>query len=148
MESRVTSFIAAGRVESGRGSERLGPEVGSASGRTAVTNADEGVAPSTRSASHIGTPATTASGVGVADLTHDVVRSQLTDYLDDSLGDAARRRIDGHLAACRACSADLDSLRLTVRALQQLPAPKAPARAGARIIEQARREQRASGENG
>ena len=45
MESRVTSIIAAGRAESGRGSQRLGPDSGSASGRTAVTKADEGVAP-------------------------------------------------------------------------------------------------------
>jgi hypothetical protein len=140
MESRVTSFIAAGRAESGRGSRHLGTDSGSASGRTAVTKADEGVAPSTRGAAHIGTPASTGASVGVAELTHELVRGQLSEYLDDTLGEAARHRVDGHLAGCPPCAAFLDTLRVTVRALGQLPAPKAPAGARARIVDQARRE--------
>jgi Putative zinc-finger len=140
MESRVTSFIAAGRAESGRGSQRLGPDSGSASGRIAVTKADEGVAPTPSGTSHIGTPSSTGGSVGVAELTHELVRGQLSEYLDDALGEATRRRIDGHLAGCPPCVAYLDTLRVTVRALGQLPAPKAPPGARARIVDQARRE--------
>ena len=143
MDSRVTSFVADERAENVRGSQRLGPEAGSASGRTAVTKADEGVAPSTRGAAHIGTPASTGASVGVAELRHEHVREHLSDYLDDTLGEASRRRIDGHLAGCPSCAAHLDAMRVTVRALGQLPAPKAPTGARARIVEQARREHRA-----
>jgi hypothetical protein len=141
MESRVTSFIATGRSENGRGSQRLGPDSGSASGRTAVTKADEGVAPTARGATHLGT--STSTGVGVAELTHELVRAQLSDYLDDALGESTRRRIDGHLAGCPPCAVYLDTLRVTVRGVHQLqrPAAKAPRGAAARIVEQARREQ-------
>jgi anti-sigma factor RsiW len=105
-----------------------------------VTNADEGVAPAARGATHLGTPTSTSASVGVADLTHELVREQLSDYLDDALGESTRRRIDGHLAGCPPCAVYLNSLRTTVRVLGQLPAPKAPARARARIVDQARRE--------
>jgi Putative zinc-finger len=141
MESRVTSFTAAGRAESGRGSQRLAPDMGSASGRTAVTKADEGVAPTPGGATHLGTHPNGSAGAGVAELTHEKVREQLSDYLDGGLGESARRRIDGHLAACPPCAAYVDTLRVTVRGVQQLPAVKAPAGAAARIVEQARREQ-------
>ena len=140
MESRVTSITAAGRAESGRGSQRLGPDSGSASGRTAVTKADEGVAPTARGATHLGNPTSTSAGVGVAELTHELVREQLSDYLDDTVDESARRRIDGHLAGCPPCAVYLDTLRVTVRGVQQLPAAKAPRGAAARIVEQARRE--------
>jgi hypothetical protein len=140
MESRVTSIIAAGRAESGRGSQRLGPDSGSASGRTAVTKADEGVAPTPRGTAQLGSPASASAGVGVAELTHELVRGQLSEYLDDGLGESARRRIDGHLATCPPCAAYLATLRTTVRGVQKLPAAKAPRGATARIIDQARRE--------
>jgi hypothetical protein len=140
MESRVTSIIAAGRAESGRGSQRLGPDSGSASGRTAVTKADEGVAPTARGPAHRGTPTSTSASVGVAELTHELVREQLSDYLDDALGEVSRRRIDGHLAGCPSCAVYLETLRVTVRGVQQLPAAKAPRGVTARIVEQARRE--------
>jgi hypothetical protein len=136
MEGRVTSIIAAGRTESGRGASCLGPESESASGRSAVTKADEGVTPSSRGAAHVATAGTT----GVAELTHDLVRGQLSDYLDDTIGETARRRVDGHLSTCQSCTAYLNTLRATVDALGQLPAPKAPTGARARIVEQARRE--------
>jgi len=71
MERRVTQIVAPGRVDSGQSSQRLGPDSGSASGRTAVTKADEGVAPSYRGATHIGNPASSAA-VGVAELTHEL----------------------------------------------------------------------------
>lgn len=102
-----------------------------------MTRADEGVAPVSRGATQ---PATQGS-VGVADLTHELVRGHLSDYLDDTLGEAVRHRIDQHLSNCVSCSARLETLSATVRALAQLPAPKAPARARARILEQARSEQ-------
>jgi anti-sigma factor RsiW len=110
-----------------------------------VTKADDGVAPAARGATHIGTPAGTGASVGIAELTHDLVRGQLSDYLGDTLGEAARRRVDSHLAVCPPCVAFLDSLRVTVRALGQLPARKAPTGAIARIVEQARREHSDSG---
>lgn len=102
-----------------------------------MTRADEGVAPVSRGATQTATQGST----GVADITHDLVRGQLSEYLDDTLGEAVRHRIDRHLASCAACAAQLETLRTTVRALGQLPAPKAPAGARARILEQARSEQ-------
>jgi len=140
MERRVTPNIAPGRADSGPGTEGLGPHSGNASGRIAVTQADEGVAPAARSATHIGTPASTGASVGVAELTHDLVRGQFSDYLSGALGEVARRRVDGHLAVCPPCAAFLDTLRVTVRALGQLPASKAPTGARARILEQARQD--------
>jgi hypothetical protein len=143
MERRVTPIVARGRAESGQGSQRLSPDSGSASGRTAVTKADEGVAPPFRGASQIVTPnssANGAAGIGIAEVTHELVRGQLSEYLDDALPVNDRRRIDGHLAACEPCTAYLNTLRATVRALELLPAPKAPSGIRARIVEQARRE--------
>ena len=110
-----------------------------------MTKADEGVAPTGRAATHLGNQTSTSPGVGVADLTHELVREQLSEFLDDALGETARRRIDGHLRGCPPCAAYLDALRITVRGIQQLPAAKAPRGAAARIIEQARRESSAPG---
>ena len=106
-----------------------------------MTKADEGVAPTPRGAPQLGSPTSTSASVGVAELTHELVRQQLSDYLDDALGESMRRRIDRHLAGCPACAVYLDALRVTVRGVQQLPAAKAPRGAAARIVEQARREQ-------
>src|SRR4051812_33907033 len=142
MECRVTQIVAPGRAESGQGSQRLGPDSGSASGRTAVTKADEGVAPSFRGATYIGNPASSAA-VGVAELTHELVRGQLSEYLDGTLGESDRRRLERHLAACQPCTAYRDTLQATVRALGTLTPPKAPPHASSRIIEQARRESEA-----
>ena len=108
-----------------------------------MTKADEGVAPTPRGTAHLGSPTSTTASVGVAELTHADVRAQLSDYLDDALSEAARHRIDKHLAACPPCSVYLDSLRVTVRGVQQLPAAKAPRGVVARIVEQARREHNA-----
>ena len=108
-----------------------------------MTKADEGVAPTPRGTAHLGSPTSSCASVGVAELTHELVREQLSEYLDDTIGESARRRIDGHLAACPPCSVYLDSLRVTVRGVQQLPAAKAPRGVAARIVEQARREHNA-----
>ena len=104
-----------------------------------MTKADEGVAPTSRGATQIVTPGS-SGGVGIAELTHELVRGQISAYLDGSLGESDRRRIDGHLASCPPCTAYVQTLRTTVRALGKLPAPKAPASARQRILEQARRE--------
>ena len=104
-----------------------------------MTKADEGVAPTPRGAAHLGTQ--TSASTGVAELTHAQVRDQLSEYLDGGLGEAARRRIDGHLAACPPCAVYLDTLRVTVRGTQQLPAAKAPRGVAARIVDQARHQQ-------
>jgi anti-sigma factor RsiW len=104
-----------------------------------VTKADEGVAPTVRGTAHIVTPGGSGS-VGVAELTHELVRGQLSEYIDGSLGESDRRRVDGHLASCAPCTAYLNTLRATVQALGKLPAPQAPTRALRQIVEQARRE--------
>lgn len=140
MERRVTPIDAPGRVESGQGSQRLGPDSGSASGRTAVTKADEGVAPTIRGATQIVTSNNGSGSIGIAEVTHELVRGRLSEYLDDSLSERDRRRVEGHLAACPPCTAYLNTLRATVRALGVLPAPKAPSGIRARIVEQARRQ--------
>ena len=144
MDSRVTSNVAPGRAESGRGTSCLAADSGSASGRTAVTKADEGVAPTIRGATQIVTPnngsGNGSGSIGIAEVTHELVRGRLSEYLDDSLSERDRRRVEGHLAACPPCTAYLNTLRATVRALDLLPAPKAPSGIRARIVEQARRE--------
>src|SRR3954451_18438018 len=148
MDSRVTSSVAPGRAESGRG-EPCRPDTGSASGRTAVTKADEGVAPSLRGAAQIVTPGSSGN-VGTVDLPHELVRGQLSEYLDGSLGEDGRRGVDAHLSSCRTCAAYLATLRQTVRALGELPAAKAPPGARRKILEQgklleqARRESEAN----
>jgi hypothetical protein len=144
MERCVTSITAEQRLESGQGTQHLGPDSGSASGRTAVTKADEGVAPGARVTMQLGTSTNTTTSVGVAELTHADVRAQLSDYLDDALGEAARHRIDKHLAICQPCSAFLESLRLTVQVSGSLPPAKAPARVRDSILDLARREHDAS----
>ena len=101
-----------------------------------MTKPDNGVVPATSRAAQ----AATHGSVGVADLTHADVRNGLSDYLDDALSQSERRRLETHLLACRPCSADLATLRATVRATQALPQPKAPAQARARIIDQVRSE--------
>jgi anti-sigma factor RsiW len=101
-----------------------------------VTKPDNGVAPATSRAAQ----AATHGSVGVADLTHADVRNWLSDYLDDSLAQSERRRVDGHLLRCRACTAYLATLRATVRAAEALPRPKAPAHIRARILDRVRTE--------
>jgi hypothetical protein len=135
MESRVTSDVAAGRSENGRGPEILGPDTGSASGRSTVTRPDKGVAPATGRA----TPAPTHGSVGVAELTHAEVRDRLSDHVDGTLSETDRRRVDGHLAVCRGCSAYRATFKATVDATEHLPRPMAPTGARARIVDRVRR---------
>jgi anti-sigma factor RsiW len=66
-------------------------------------------------------PAQTASTLSVAEVKHDLIRDQLSEYLDNSLPARERERLDGHLAGCRTCRAYLATLRATTEALGQLP---------------------------
>ena len=45
----------------------------------------------------------------------------VTDYLEERLSAADRRRFEEHLAACDACRAYLEQFRRTIRALGRLP---------------------------
>lgn len=99
-----------------------------------MTKPDNVVVPATSRATQVATH----GSVGVADLTHADVRASLSDYLDDALAQSDRRRLEGHLLACRACSAYLATLRATVQATEELPKPKAPAQSRARILDRVR----------
>lgn len=54
------------------------------------------------------------------------VHDELSEYLNGNLTEARRQEIQAHLAECPACRRDFASLRLTVRALQQLPTRPVP----------------------
>ncbi len=49
----------------------------------------------------------------------------VTDYLEGALSRRDRRRLEKHLAACDGCTAYLESVRVTVRTLGELPAEPA-----------------------
>ena len=100
-----------------------------------MTRPDNGVS------SDAGRPAQVAThgSVGVAELTHAEVRDRLGDLLDGTLSESERRRVEGHLAACRVCAVFLATLKATVHATQQLPAPTAPSGSRARILDSVRR---------
>ena len=59
-------------------------------------------------------------------MNHDAVRRSLSDYLDESLPERRRARVEGHLAACPACRDELAALRRTVALLRDLGEPEAP----------------------
>jgi len=48
----------------------------------------------------------------------------VTDYLEDRLPAAERRRFDEHLSACDGCATYLEQVRSTVAAARRLPAEK------------------------
>jgi hypothetical protein len=57
---------------------------------------------------------------------HRRTRRQLSPYLDGMLSDAESRRLEAHLAQCRACGDELAELRATVQSLAELPLAEAP----------------------
>jgi anti-sigma factor RsiW len=71
-------------------------------------------------------------------LSHSDVRSQLSDYLDGSLGMAEKRLIEAHLEECRDCRAFRDTLRTTVHLLDSLPPHRTPRSARERIQDRVR----------
>ena len=99
-----------------------------------MSQADERV----ERAAQLGDQSFLEGGVGVAELTHAALRGQFSEYLDGSLDTGDRRRVEGHVAECRDCSAYLDTLHRTVELLGQLPARPAPPEAKAGVIGQAR----------
>ena len=104
-----------------------------------MTKADEGVAPTSRGAAQFVNPGSSGN-VGVAEVTHELIRGQLSEYLDGSLVESERGRVETHLASCQPCTAYWNTFRATVRGVGKLPTPKAPRGMLGRIVEQARRE--------
>ena len=45
----------------------------------------------------------------------------VTDYLEGRLPDATRRELEAHLAGCDNCTAYIQQMRLTLRALGRIP---------------------------
>jgi predicted anti-sigma-YlaC factor YlaD len=50
----------------------------------------------------------------------------VTEYLEDVMTPADRRRFDEHLSRCDDCSLYLDQMRRTIRALGELPPERLP----------------------
>jgi anti-sigma factor RsiW len=71
-------------------------------------------------------PRSAASSIGVAEVTHDLIRDQLSEYLDNSLPEDDRARVDEHLRHCGDCRAYRNTLRATSQAVSDLPREKAP----------------------
>jgi anti-sigma factor RsiW len=67
-----------------------------------------------------------SASVEVAELTHEDVRGQLTEYLDGSLDAAQAARVTTHLRQCASCAAYLATLRKTIDLLGALPTQPAP----------------------
>ena len=80
-------------------------------------------------------PASGNGAVGVAEVTHETIRDQLSDYLDNSLTEFEWRRVHGHLERCSACRAYEATLRATIKAVGALPRVQAPASAKRRLRE-------------
>lgn len=80
-------------------------------------------------------PRSRASAVGVAEIGHETIRDQLSEYSDDSLPDGERARVEEHLARCRACRAYRATLEATRRAVAALPRATAPASAKERLLD-------------
>lgn len=79
------------------------------------------------------TPSLPASAVGVAEITHAVIRGHLSDYLEETLTQSERERVDRHVAACQPCRAYLATLRATVAASGTLPRERASGAARQRL---------------
>ena len=56
---------------------------------------------------------------------HDVVEI-ITDYLEDALSPADRRRVEEHLAGCGGCTAYLEQIRETIRLTGMLTEEQIP----------------------
>ena len=65
-------------------------------------------------------------GVGTADLRHDEVHDQLSEFLAGTLDEAETARVAGHLRDCAVCAADLQTLKRTIGILHSLPSHTAP----------------------
>ena len=79
-------------------------------------------------------PGWRSASIEVAELTHEEVRGQLTEYLDDSLDATQTARVAAHLRQCAACAAYLATLRKTIDLLGALPTKTAPAPLRQRLL--------------
>lgn len=70
-------------------------------------------------------PRSTTAGVGVAEISHRAIRDLLSDYVDGSLDERGRGRVDDHLDSCPACRSWYDTLRATADAVKALPREQA-----------------------
>lgn len=57
---------------------------------------------------------------------HQRLRKRLAPYLDGELRPDERRRVEAHLAACRACQEELAELRAVTQALRSVPWEEVP----------------------
>jgi anti-sigma factor RsiW len=67
-----------------------------------------------------------AAGLDVADVAHDEVHGQLSDFLAGALDEAQAARVAGHLRSCANCAADPTTLERTIDLLRDLPGRLAP----------------------
>ena len=81
-----------------------------------------------------GRPGWRTTGVETAELTHEEVRGQLSEFLADALDEAQAARIADHLKQCPPCARYLASLRATVDLLGTLPTRTAPDRLRQRLL--------------
>ncbi|MCH8346450.1 MAG: zf-HC2 domain-containing protein, partial [Chloroflexi bacterium] len=57
---------------------------------------------------------------------HRSLRDQLSAYIDGELDASAAERLESHLAECGRCRQEMEQLRATIAALQELPAVEPP----------------------
>jgi len=72
--------------------------------------------------------------VDFGDLTCRQFVELVTDYLEDALDPAARRRFDTHVAGCPGCERYLDQVRTTQRTLGRMPLDALSAGARAQLM--------------
>ena len=58
----------------------------------------------------------------------------VTDYLEGRLPPDVRDRLEAHLAACDGCTAYIDQMRVTLRALGRIPEETISAEARAELV--------------
>jgi anti-sigma factor RsiW len=75
-----------------------------------------------------------AVSVEIAELTHDDIRGQLSDYVEDALDPGQAARVAAHVRQCAACAAYLATLRATIDLLGALPTKTAPERLRQRLL--------------
>lgn len=75
-----------------------------------------------------------ASGVGVAEVTHADVRERSSDYLDGALPVQSHEFISAHLNECRPCDAFVETMRATRNLTARLPRVPAPAPVKRRLL--------------
>ena len=74
------------------------------------------------------------ASVEVAELTHDEIRGQLTEYLADALDETQAARVASHLRQCSSCTAYLATLRATIDMLGAMPTKTAPDQLRRRLL--------------